>query len=300
MKKTFGFLSLFLIIPLTGSAATGDVLFNCTFDGAGSTPAQVVANCGGSGGTMNNSSTIVTGGHDGKKALSYYYPNTGREIVDLFTSPALNKQEITVDYWEKFDVDPSQSGIWNVKSIRPYVGSGGNDYMAAIMSLHNGAQFYQSTWGGTGLLTTTADVASVNLGSEFCKGSGTSYTCPLGRMELKWKPSWGTDWHNVRVYIKVPSSASSSDGLTTVWIDGKLIYKLTNLSPSSLWSSNWRPYTTYITFHPSDDFFQGVSGTKFPFHHFYDDITIYEGYVPPTSNGTALAPTLATPSYTLN
>ncbi len=300
MRKPFIFFTFLLLIPHMSFAAAGDILFRCTFEESGSTPADVVRNCGGNPGTMNNSSTLVTDGYNGRRALRYYYPNTGGEVIDLFSTPRLNKQEITVDYWEKFDVDPASSGIWNVKSIRPYVGSGSNDYMAAIMSLHNGAQFYQSSWGGTGTLTTTSEVASVSTSSGYCLGSGTSYTCPSGRMELRWKPSWGTTWHNIRIYIKVPSNNTSADGQTTVWIDGKQIYSLTNLARSSLWSSTWVPYTTHINFHPSDDFFQGISGTRFSFHHFYDDITVYEGYIPPTNNGIATTPTLSAPTYSLN
>jgi len=281
MKKLLLLLPL-LFIQTISNAATGDVLFNCTFDGAGSTPAAVVANSGGYGGSMNNSATIVTGGHDGGKAVSYYYPNGGSEIIDAFQTPNFNKQELTVEYWEKFDVDPKSSGIMNVKSIRAYVGPNSSDYMAAIMSAHNNGAWYQSTWAsGSGTLTTTSSVTGVvNDPSAYCTGSGTNYTCNNGRLELSWTPGWGTSWHKVRVYMKVPSSSSAADGITKVWIDDNLIYTLSNIKGNS----TWYPYTTYILFHPSDDFFQGGSGTKFAFHHLYDDITVYEGYVPPKAS----------------
>ncbi|MDD2321348.1 MAG: hypothetical protein PHO83_14990 [Geobacteraceae bacterium] len=282
MKRLVLLLSI-LFIPCISHAATGDVLFNCTFDGAGSSPSQVVANCGGNGGSMDNSATIVTGGHDGRKAVSYYYPNGGSEVINAFKTPALNKQELTVEYWEKFDVDPKSSGLMNVKSIRSYVGPNSGDYMAAIMSAHNNGAWYQSTWAtGSGTLTTTSSVTGVVNSSSYCTGSGTSYTCNSGRLELSWTPGWGTSWHKVRVYMKVPSNSSTADGITKVWIDDKLIYTLSNIKSNS----TWYPYTTYILFHPSDDFFQGIAGTKFAFHHLYDDITVYEGYVPPSTSGT--------------
>jgi hypothetical protein len=287
MKKLLLLLSI-LFIPSMSHAATGDVLFNCTFDGAGSTPSQVVANCGGSSdGSMNNSSAIVTGGHDGGKAISYYYPNNGAEVIDAFQTPTFNKQELTVEYWEKFDVDPKSSGIMNVKSMRPYVGSNSSDYMAAIISAHNNGAWYQSTWaGGSGTLTTTSNATNVVIDSSaYCTGSGTNYNCNNGRLELSWTSGWGTSWHKVRVYMKVPSSSSTTDGVTKLWIDDNLIYTLTNIKGNSTWA----PYTTYILFHPSDDFFQGITGNKFTFHHLYDDIKVYEGYVPPSTSGTSLA-----------
>lgn len=287
MKKIVALL-VYLFLPCISYAATGDVLFNCTFDGPGTTPSQVVTNCGGnSDGSMDKSSAIVTGGHDGGKALSYYYPNAGAEVVNAFQTPTFNKQELTAVYWEKFDVDPSSSGIMNVKSIRPYVGPNAGDYMAAIMSAHNNGAWYQSSWAsGSGTLTTTSSVNNVVIDpSAYCTGSGNNYNCTNGRLELSWNPGWGTSWHKVRVYMKTPSNSSTADGITKVWIDDNLIYTLSNIKGNS----TWYPYTTYILFHPSDDFFQGVAGTKFAFHHLYDDITVYEGLVLPQST-TAQAP----------
>jgi len=160
------------------------VFFECTFDEAGSTAAAVVNGCGGSGNSMNNSATIVTGGHDGGRAVSYYYPNAGNEVVDNFDTPSFNKRELTVEYREKFDVNPTGSNIWNVKSIRPYVGGTSQDYMVAFMSLHNGGAWYQSAWGaGTGTLTTTSKVTGVVIDSgAYCTGSSSPYNCFNGRM----------------------------------------------------------------------------------------------------------------------
>jgi len=276
-----------LCVGMSAKAATGDVLFSCTFDGAGTLASEVVANCGGAGATMDTVASIVTGGHDGNKAVSYYYdnnPNDGHEIVRGFSTPTLNKQQITVDYWEKFDVPESVSGIWNVKSIRPYVGSGGNDYMAAIISRHNNGRWYQSTWG-TATLTTESGMVS-NVDDDNCSGTSSPYTC-TARLSFNYVPSWNTNWKHIRVYIKPPSSDSSADGEVILWLDGEKIYTLSNINKSSLWSTGWQPYTTWVLFHPSDAFFEDTVGEddwigqRVAFHHSYDDITIYEGYIPP-------------------
>lgn len=272
-------------------AATGDVLFKCTFDEAGATAGAVVTACGGNPGTMDSAAQIVSGGHDGGKAVSYYYPNNGGEIVNLFRTAPLNRQEITVDYWEKFDVDPSKSTIWNVKSIRPYIGTGGNDYFGALISLWSGGMLYQSPMGeGSALLTTTSKVTSVKLdqyGTDYCSSTGTTseYICPHVHMALGWTSGLGTSWHRMTMYVKSPSGVNSADGAIKLWIDGTLIYSIVNMPPSSLWTAGWTPTIKTISFHPSDDFFTGGDATwaamRFPFHHLYDDITVYEGYFPP-------------------
>lgn len=276
MKRVFILLLLGVIGPRISYAATGDVVVNCTFDGAGSTPAQVVANCGMKSNGLG-SGTIVANGYDGKKAIKFYYPNNG-EVYDPFWTPNFNKPEVTVVYWERFDVDPGASGIWNVKSSRAYSNeAGGGDFIGGMMSLWTGEMFQQGNFG-SGTLTVTSAVTDVANWSGYCTlRSGSVWNCPNGRASVNWKPGFGTAWHKVRIHYKAPSSVSAADGVTTFWMDDNLVYTLTNITGLS----TWKPYISYMVFHPSDDFFQGISGAKFTFNHFYDDITIYEGYVPP-------------------
>jgi len=282
---------IFALVPAVSYSAPGDILFKCNFDEPGATAGEVVTACGGKPGTMDISSKIVSSGHDGGKAVSYYYPNSGKEVVNVFQIPAINKQEITINYWEKFDVDPSKSTIWNVKSMRPYIGSGGNDYFGALVSMWGGQMLYQSPMGsGSAILTTTSNVTKVNLdnyGTDYCSSTGetNTYTCPHVHMALEWTPGFGTSWHNVTMYIKVPSGIEVSDGMIKLWIDGKLIYSIDSMPPSPLWTTGWTPTIKNISFHPSDDFFTGGDATwaamRFPFNHLYDDIKVYEGQVPP-------------------
>jgi len=289
MKKMVLLLSL-LFMPCIGHAATGDVLFNCTFEGTGTTASQVVTACGAQQWTIDNSASIVAGaGHDGGRAISYYYPNAGNEVIDLFQINNINKNEVTIEYWEKFDVNPSNSNVWNVKSTRAYTNvNGGADFMGGMMSLWGGQMWQQGNFGSATMTTTSYANNVVIDPAGYCTGSGTSYNCPNGRTSMNWSSGFGTSWHKVRIYYKVPASVSAADGITKVWIDDNLIYTLNNIKGTSTWS----PYISYITFHPSDDFF-ATSGTKFPFHHLYDDIKLYDGYVPPSTGGGTL--TLSAP-----
>lgn len=291
MKKIIGLLSLLFFMPCISNAATGDVLFNCKFDGAGSTPAQVWTGCGGSssfGPLGLSSGSIVSGGHDGGKAISFYYPNstTPKELYDPMYTPSFNKTELTYTYWEKFDKDPSTSWVWNVKSSRAFLGSG---YMGGFVSAENHGEWMQTFWSPA-TLTTTSNVTHVKTDADqsgYCgAGSGSVYPCNNGRLSLSWSPGFGTTWHKIRIYLKAPSSSSATDGKNMVWIDDNLIYTLSNIPRYSTWGAT----LTNISFHPSDDF---LSTGGFPFHHLYDDITVYEGFVPPSSTGTQ---TLASPT----
>lgn len=330
--KSFLLALSFLILPRIVFAGVGDVLTSCDFEGGTGSALSAVGACTNWGkvSDIDTVASIVTGGHDGGKAISYYYPNLGNEVVKTFWTPSLpQRQEITLDYWEKFDTDLPSSNIWNVKSVRPYVGatvSNSNNYMAGTMSRHNSSYWYQSRWGNASLDVTSA-VNFVSTSSGYCTGSGFNFLCNSsqtsdGRMEVGFVNLWGTSWHNVRMYIKVPSNNTSADGETKVWIDGTLVYTLRNITPSSNWSADWLPYTSSITFHPSDDFFEPADKTncddqvhacgphtntidpakpycpwtcdkKTDFHHLYDDIVVYDGYVPP-AGGDIVAP--ASPS----
>ncbi len=253
------------------------VLWQCTFDEPGATAADVVAKSGATPYFKYSIPSIVTGGHDGRKAISWYYPNNGGEIGDGFTIYLTNKREITFVYWEKFDVDPSKSSIWNVKSTRAYTNN--DEYIGGLMSLWGGQMWQQGNFG-SGRLTTTPNASNVITDpAGYCPGPGPIYNCPNGRLSLNWSPGFGTSWHKIRIHYKVPSSVSAADGITTLWIDENLIYTLSNIAGTSTWS----PYIVFITVHPSDDFFQGgLPGNRFPFHHLYDDMTVYQGYVPPS------------------
>lgn len=271
-------------MPCASYAATGDVLFDCTFEGTSTRASQVVTACGAEQWTIDNTATIVAGaGHNGGKAISWYYPNAGYETGDLFQISNINKREVTLEYWEKFSVNPGNSSIWNVKSSRAYTNvNSGADFIGGMMSLWGGQQWQQGNFGG-GTLTTTSAASNVIIDANaYCTGSGSTYNCPNGRASMNWSPGFGTSWHKVRIYYKAPASVSAADGVTKVWIDDNLIYTISNIKGTSTWS----PYITHITIHPSDDFFQGVAGNKFTFNHLYDDVRLYEGYVPPSGGGT--------------
>ena len=75
----------------------------------------------------------------------------------------------------------------------------------------------------------------------------------------------------MREYIKAPT-LGQSDGVVTLWVDEKLIFSVTgadlynlNNGGATIRSANFEPIDESATAH----------------EHWYDNITVYEGYVPP-------------------
>jgi len=311
MKKTTALSFLFLLIPTICLAATGDVLFSCNFEGAGSTPAQVWANCGGGESGSLTTGTISSGsGHDGGKAISFLHPGSVDEVYDPMLTNSINKNEITIVYWERFDIPQSASAIWNTKGIRAW-SANGSGYIGGTTTLWGtGDTLIYHLDGGATLNTTSAvnyvegPPAQDGSATGYCRttaGStgGKPFTCTLGRYAgFRWTPGYGTTWHKVRMYIKNPTNAAnnSKDGHIKYWVDETLLATITNINGMTTAGS----LVGQVSFHPSDGYF-GSAGSKPSFHHIYDDITIYEGYVPPTDGGGTFPEpvTLKKPSYTL-
>jgi hypothetical protein len=291
VKNILYTLILVLLSCVNSFAATGDTLWSCNFE-TGASPSAAVTACGGGyDSSINTDAVIATGeGHDGNKAIRYYHPDAAPdEIVSLFNTPALNKQEVTLDFWEKYSVPENAVGvIWNCKSFRMMNGpDDAYDYMAGVISRHDAGYWYQSYWGnGTTPANLTINPATVmdDVSSDCTFVSTNHYTC-AHKLQVGYQTQWGTNWRHIRVYVKIPTNDSSSDGATTVWINDELFYTLTNITRGDSWGSlpgGWYPYVSAITFHPSDDFYS----TGVAFYHYWDDIVVYEGYVPPTGGDT--------------
>lgn len=278
--------------------ATGDVLYTCTFE-SGTTPLNAVQACGGNAlTTINDVAQIVTSGHDGGKAISYYYPYTtggsSTSIESPFWTPSINKPDITVEYWEKFDVLESASHSWNIKSIRIYNGS---DFIGGMMSRWtSGDALGNSSWneGHLGLspagTLTIGSVDYVNQNAGYCTATAAPsvFSCPNNQMALHLTPDAGTNWRKIRIYIKSPSTpGTTADGVVMVWVNDQLAYTLSNIIGNATMTN----LVTGMNFHPSDDYFLGGTGPTY--HHLYDDITVYDGYVPPIADTTAPTTTIS-------
>ena len=292
--KQFFIFSLFMLLAASqGFAATGQELFNCTFKD-GTSVAESVSGCGAKDFYDSNfphARLVASGGHDGGRYLSYNYPNAGYEVGDYFNIP-VNRKEITLVYWEKYDVGDRVSNNWNCKGTRAYTNAdGGGAFIGAIMSRWGAASWQQGVFYSANMTTTSA-VTSVIGGSSYCTATGTNtYKCGgdgvYGAAAVNWA-GFGTAWHKIRAYYKMPTTKTSNDGLTTVWIDEKPLYYLTGIGgpPPNYTTVPWTDYITHVRVHPSDDFFEQAND-KVAFNHGYDDIVIYEGYVPP---GTTITP----------
>lgn len=258
----------FLILPFFASAATGDIL---------------VTDLQTSGPTASGSREIVTGVANG------CYSDTGVCVKmncssgncsggDSWGINPADNQEITIVWYEKYDVWPLTWSSGGCKSIRPYNGPNSTDYLGALISFYGSNDLYGTiAYGSTAAtLVPTEAVGTVAINAtDFCTNNGDgSYDCPHNRWKFYgWNvggvDGMGTNWREMRTYIKVPSTIGSTDGVTTLWIDDQEIYTVTDFNRTL-----GGPAVTTITFAPVDE-----SAT--PHGHWYDDITVYEGYVPP-------------------
>ncbi len=209
---------------------------------------------------------------------------------DLWTVDFTDKQAVTIDWYERYNVWPITWLYGGNKSIRPYNGGGSNDYWGALISFHSDHGYqngFRMSAYGTATVDLTSYVTSYN--DNECSGDGTggakTVTCSTG-LGLAWSTDGGTTagmgtaWRHMREYVKAPT-AGQSDGEVTLWVDGNLIFSVTGANLFNLNSGG--ATITHVNFAPVDE-----SSTAH--EHWYDNITIYEGYVPPgdapTSTGS--------------
>ncbi len=268
--KDLKILSIALFVAMcmvTGNATAATVLFKCDFEGTGK-PSQVWENAGGwSDGQIDGVASIVSGGYNGGKCIKKSAPSWGTlELSGLNASP------ITVVYYEKFDKWPIAGA--NIKGIRPFYDNDATLYFSTSICAHFDTAWYSSYWQSA-TLTPTSKINWLQEDSNYCtkNGNGT-YNCP-NRLRFTWTPGFGTEWRKVRMYIKVPSSDSAYDGETKLWIDEQLVYTLSNIKKDPGGTNR----ITSIRFFPSDE-------ANTSYGHYYDDITVYAGYVPPDGSSS--------------
>lgn len=125
------------LLPATGYAATGDVLFQCDFE-TSTTPATAVTSCTGgsveSSTDMNTYATIQTSGAASGNNYLRVIKVEGNSVATKFYFFHTEQAEVTYEWREKYSVWPILSA--NAKGIRPYYGSGDGDYFAAIISAY--------------------------------------------------------------------------------------------------------------------------------------------------------------------
>ncbi|MDZ7833632.1 MAG: hypothetical protein U5L07_17945 [Desulfobacterales bacterium] len=184
--------------------------------------------------------------------------------------------EITIVWWERYDTWPLEWSVGGCKSIRPYNGSSSDEYLAALISFHGGDYMYLSTWEEATVEFNPDVVTEVRTNTySYCtENPDGSYDCPHGRIGWQWE-GMGTEWRKMRQWIKMPTSYSSGDGEIKLWVDGKLHY---HVYDKDMWDRGGLEIES-VAFAPVDE-----SAT--PHGHWYDEITIYEGYVPPDDEPT--------------
>ncbi len=253
-----------------------EVLFKCDFNGNGTFQEQWE---GAGGTTFENSrarGSIVDGGVNNSKCLKL---DISSSVIASF-SAYVNSDPVTIVYWERFDKYPIADA--NIKGVRPYYGPNGGDYMAATMSQHFNDKFYISTWREAKVFT-GANVTAIQKDENYCENIGVdTYRCDNGRVRINWEPGFKTNWTKVRLYINLPSSPETNDGEIKAWLNEELTLTVTEILGKADIGQN----TTSILFAPSD-------AASESYNHFYDEVTIYQGYVPPEPVGENEPPTIS-------
>jgi hypothetical protein len=205
-----------------------------------------------------------------------------------WTLDITDSSEITIVYYEKMNPFPTWVG-GGIKSHRPYFYNTGGEATQGWLKPYFGHpyNFHCNEVCGTymnafseGYITYGSRVTQYNryaCPDGHCVPHGGDATAGIGNVAFAnlngdGINGFGTGWRKIRNYIKMPSNNSTADGRNTYWIDEEMIYDVTNVSITYMENNNNKIYK--IIFSPQDD--SGVA-----FSHYYDEITIYSGYVGP-------------------
>lgn len=264
MKRIFIFL-LFLL-PTMGFAADGDVIVSDLHD---------TSSINDKSEPEGDNRTIIW---DDEQCADGVAPCVRNESADGdissslgWTYSGINQQEITIVWHEKItnygSLEWSQGGI---KSIRVFNGPNSGDYI-------------QGSWiiwhGGTNHLMSLWDAATVEFNPDVITSYDTNRcepnedgSCTSIDNGIRWDWNVGSGWHEYRMWIKAPSTQSSGDGALKLWVDDVLHIDMYDVDRDR--NNEGDETIDRVVFGPVDE-----SAT--PHEHWYDGITIYEGYVPP-------------------
>jgi len=271
LKLAFMSATLLASSFVSSFAATGDILYqNCTTSGS----------CKGAASNNGWSRTVVSSGcHSGEclklvgtvntnpKAPGYGAGNTSISV------PLSGHNEITVQYWVKYDENARSISGGNIKNFIPYISS--TTRWGTVIASHFGRDFRISHIKGTARpapwfpLVATANYSPSNGDGSYDSWNG--YT--MGDITLPQKP--GTTWVKYTVYLKLPTTLTGTNGIAKVWYNGQLMLDMKNCS---IKESGGTTKFTKLTFYSSSE------ATE-PFEHWMDDMIVYAGYVPPSGAG---------------
>lgn len=198
--------------------------------------------------------------------------------------PGDGASEITMVWHERYSVWPLEWSVGGCKSMRPYNGSGSQEYIFGLISFYNGNRMYinkgDSTWidFNPDVVTTFGDRTGHCTPPE----GETDFYCDSASSWI-WE-GMGTSWRKMRIWIKMPTDYTSADGEAKFWVDGNLHWHFYDLDMYDKGTTN----IINVLFAPVDE-----SAT--PHEHWYDEITIYEGYVPPDDSSVESSEPLEPP-----
>jgi len=266
MNKLIVIAFFVFLLSVSAHAAPGDVIITDLHDAAAASNVE------------GKRSIVTYGGAPGGTgvAVVLHAPTGNVSAPWTLAIPNGGAKEITIVWWERFDVWPIAWSSGGIKSIRPYHGNGSGDYFGTLISFHGGNSMYSSSWRGGVVDFNTLDVVTDIVVHKYTDDgyptliSGNTYET-VNKIKWSWE-GMGTEWRKMRQWIKMPTNLATADAEAKLWIDNKLHYHLYNATVKDTGTSVDK--ITRVAFAPVDE-----SAT--PHEHWYDEITIYEGYVPP-------------------
>ncbi|WP_153304202.1 hypothetical protein [Desulfovermiculus halophilus] len=282
--------SLILLSPLSSPAEANKVLFSCDFDTGSGDELDRWQSAAASYGLdystdPRSERDLAQEGVDGSYCArsdardGHAYTPITIHFVDDYP------EEVTINYWEKIHVTGGDGDLpvagANIKSLRVYNNSDSSTYsIGSILSHHFDSYFYSRSGG-----VSTVEFGDIvydrkDYSSYYAKSNGDGTYTAIGDGEndeshiaVKMSP-WveNNKWYNLRVHIKYPSNDSTYDGEYTVWLNDNLVFRATDLKLVDGHDTSVKD----IRFLPDQ---RGDEG----FYQYLDEITVYEGYVPPNS-----------------
>lgn len=290
MKGIYQFvLVLFILVyPLGVNAADGDILFHCDFDtysGDELDRWQSAADAYGIGhsSTSYSDRELSTAGVDGSNcARSDATDGHAYTPISLYLDDNY-PDEVTFNFWEKINVTKGDGDLpvagANIKALRVYNNHDSSTYELGSVLSHHFDKFFYTGVGGVSIVE-FGDIVydRKNYGSYYAYDNGDGTYTAIGdgeddrsNVSVKMSP-WAENnvWYNLRIYIKYPTSDQTYDGEYTIWFNDRLVFRATDVKIREGQDTTVKG----VRFLPDA---RGDEG----FYQYLDEVTMYEGYVPP-------------------
>lgn len=255
-----------------GSSLAGQIIYsNCAAE-----------SCTGAGSNNGWTRTVETSGcysgsclklvgtlNTNPNATGYGAGNTSIGTMNIF-----GHTEITISSWVKLSKDGNSLQDGNL--MQTTISVGPTQTWASETAPNFGADYHMTRVIGTvrpaswfKMVTATGNPAYPQ-----DNGDGTYYSWKgyiKGTIQPEGPPGVGTSWVNFTKWIKLPSTATATDGAVKVWLGNELLL--------DIWDAKMKDDDAGTSFTRMAWYPNSAAGE--PFEHWMDEMVVYQGYVPP-------------------